>query len=87
MDNLVKRLRSVPPCNGCGEYPGGHIAQIMSIAADHIEALQARVAAADRLALLLDELRYVCAERCLAQPAVKEAEIALAAYEATKEGE
>lgn len=94
MDDLVKRLRSVPPCSGCGEYPGVDIAEIMDTAAARIEALEARVAAADALAGALSFYADATVEypsgTVTFQPGDdngQRAKAALAAYQATKEGE
>ena len=82
-DDLVKRLRNVPPCNGCGEYPGGDIAQIMAIAANGIEALEEQVRAADALADALEAYENAAVDHMDFQARL---DAALAAYRATKEG-
>ena len=85
MDDLVKRLRSVPPCNGCGEYPGGDIAQIMDIAADRIAALEAQVRAADALAEQVQRVKDFRYDPNIGIE-LNRLEESLTAYRATKEG-
>lgn len=77
-DDLVKRLRE-----------GDHFERVMSAeeAADRIEELEARVAAADKLAeAVTHEREMVCQDFGMQQDAATAVHNALSAYQATKEG-
>jgi|DEB0MinimDraft_6_1074348.scaffolds.fasta_scaffold557812_2 hypothetical protein len=74
MDDLVKQLRDVAEATG-----PNHARQIALDAADCIEALEARVAAADKLAEVLRNTQLYLGDHAIPN--------ALAAYQATKEGE
>jgi hypothetical protein len=83
MDDLVKQLRDVAEATG-----PNHARQIALDAADCIEALEARVAAADKLAeAVTHEREMVCQDFGMQQDAATAVHNALAAYQATKEGD
>lgn len=92
MDDLVKQLRDVAEATG-----PNHARQIALDAADRIEALEARVAAADKLAVILaaamhehDTADYGYGEEnpwTMREWFSDEDRAALSAYQATKEGE
>lgn len=91
-DDLVKQLRDVAEATG-----PNHARQIALDAADCIEALEARVAAADKLAAWVDGMIEDGCPKCggdcssanppVAYCPIREMVQDLAAYQATKEGD
>jgi len=84
MDDLVKRLRDRGVCSL--EHNSCRNDMACEQAADRIEELEARVAAADKLAeAVTHEREMVCQDFGMQQDAATAVHNALAAYQATKE--